>query len=195
MPSSVGTSFFFRKALTMLSNENIMETTKMLLRPVGVVRNKIKGLSLAASSQDLEWKAKLEKAKKEKGVTSELVIDPELVGILDGIEDFSHLLVLYWAHRIPPEARSLTKVHPMGRKEFPQKGIFATCSPARPNPICATTVRLLERKANVLKVEGLDAVDGTPLIDIKPYVPSYYAADEVKIADWMIQIEREFEGS
>lgn len=94
---------------------------------------------------------------------------------------------------------SRVELHPLKHlrlpgKEFPPKGIFATCSPGRPNPICATTVQLLERKGIVLKVEGLDVVDGTPL-DIKTYIPSYYAADEVKIADWMIQIEREFEGS
>jgi len=54
----------------------------------------------------------------------------------------------------------------------------------------------VERKANVLKVEGLDAIDGSPLIDIKPYIPSYYHADDVRMADWMLQIEREFaEGS
>jgi len=57
-------------------------------------------------------------------------------------------------------------------------------------------VRLLERKANVLKVEGLDAIDGSPIIDIKPYNPSYYAVSDVKVADWMEQIHREFaEGS
>jgi tRNA (Thr-GGU) A37 N-methylase len=52
-------------------------------------------------------------------------------------------------------------------------------------------VRLLERKGNVLKVQGLDAIDGSPLIDIKPYNPSYYAAEDVKVADWMAQIHRE----
>jgi len=80
----------------------------------------------------------------------------------------------------------------MGRKELPLVGIFATCSPARPNTICAIVVRLLEHKENVLKVEGLDALDGSPIVDIKPYIPSYYRADNIKMADWMLQIEREF---
>jgi tRNA (Thr-GGU) A37 N-methylase len=79
----------------------------------------------------------------------------------------------------------------MGRNDLPLVGIFATCSPARPNPVCAMVVRLLERKGNVLKVQGLDAIDGSPLIDIKPYNPSYYAAEDVKVADWMTQIYRE----
>jgi len=177
-------------------SEQSKDPTEMRLRPVGVVRNQISEPSLVAESGDLEWRATVEKAEKEQGAISELVIDGHLKGILDGIESFSHLLVLYWAHRVLPEARSLIKAHPIGRKDFPLVGIFSTCSPARPNPICATVVRLVERKANVLKVEGLDAIDGSPLIDIKPYIPSYYHADNVRMADWMLQIEREFaEGS
>lgn len=172
------------------------DLTEMRLRPVGVVRNQISEPSLVADSGDLEWRAMVKKVKKEQGAISELVIDSRLNGILDGIEGFSHLLVLYWAHRVPTEGRSLIKAHPIGRKNFPLVGILGTCSPARPNPICATVVRLLERKANVLKVEGLDAIDGSPIIDIKPYNPSYYAVSDVKVADWMEQIHREFaEGS
>jgi tRNA-Thr(GGU) m(6)t(6)A37 methyltransferase TsaA len=165
---------------------------QMLLRPVGVVRNKVEKPSLVADSGDLEWRAKVAQGREEQNVVSELVIDSDLEGILDGIEDFSHIMVLYWAHHLPPEGRSIIKGHPMGRKDLPLTGIFATCSPARPNPICLTAVRLLERKGNVLKVRGLDAIDGSPLIDIKPYVPSYYAVADAKRADWMMQIEREF---
>ena len=66
------------------------------------------------------------------------------------------------------------------------------CSPARPNSILATVVRLLERKENVLKVEGLDALDGSPIVDIKPYNTMYYARGDVKVADWMGQFHREF---
>jgi len=164
----------------------------MLLRPVGVVRNKVEKPSLVADSGDLEWRAMVAQGREEQNAVSELVIDSDLDGILDGIEDFSHIMVLYWAHRLPPQGRSIIKAHPMGRRDLPLTGIFATCSPARPNPICLTAVRLLGRKDNVLKVEGLDAIDGSPLIDIKPYVPSYYAVADAKRADWMMQIEREF---
>jgi tRNA (Thr-GGU) A37 N-methylase len=79
----------------------------------------------------------------------------------------------------------------MGRKDLPLVGIFATCSPARPNPLCAIVVRLLERNGNRLKVEGLDAIDGSPVIDIKPYNPSYYDAGEVRIPPWLEQIHRD----
>jgi tRNA (adenine37-N6)-methyltransferase len=166
---------------------------EMRLRSVGVVKNEIKQPSLVAESGDLEWQP--EEGRREwRTQVSELVIDSDLTGILDGIEGFSHLLVLYWAHRVPPEGRSLIKAHPMGRKELPLVGIFATCSPARPNTILAAAVRFLGRKGNVLKVKGLDALDGSPIVDIKPYHSSYYARDDVKEADWMHRIEREFTG-
>jgi len=163
----------------------------MQLRSVGVVRSPLNEPSLVADSVDLEWRPQIAGARESRGVISELVIDSDLAGIADGLEDFSHLLVLYWAHRVDKYGRSITKAHPMGRKDLPLVGIFATCSPARPNPVCAMVVRLLERKGNVLKVRGLDAIDGSPLIDIKPYNPSYYAAEDVKVADWMAQIYRE----
>jgi tRNA-Thr(GGU) m(6)t(6)A37 methyltransferase TsaA len=164
---------------------------EMLLKPVGVVKSEVEQPSLVAESGDLEWHPR-EGQREWRTRVSELVIDSSLAGILDGIEDFSHLLVLYWAHLVPPEGRSIIKAHPMGRKELPLVGIFATCSPARPNNICTTIVRLLQRNKNVLKVEGLDALDGSPILDIKPYNPSYYATGDVKVADWMERIHREF---
>jgi len=164
---------------------------QILLRPVGVVKNEAKQPSLVAESGDLEWHPK-EGRRGWRTRVSELVIDTSLANILDGVEDFSHLLVLYWAHYVPPEGHSIIKAHPMGRKDLPLVGIFATCSPARPNTICATVVRLLEHTENVLKVEGLDALDGSPIVDIKPYNPSYYSAGDVKVADWMERIHREF---
>ena len=122
--------------------------------------------------------------REEENPQAELVIDDDLPGILDGVEEFSHLLVLYWADRIPPERRSWTRVHPRGREDLPLVGIFATHSPARPNTICATMVRLLERKGNRLTVEGLDALDDSPLVDIKPFEPGSYSKEEVKLPEW-----------
>jgi tRNA (Thr-GGU) A37 N-methylase len=79
----------------------------------------------------------------------------------------------------------------MGRKDLPEVGIFATCSPARPNPICVSAVQLLERKGNIVKLKGLDAVDGSPVVDLKPYIPSYYAVNKVRVGNWLRQIEEE----
>ena len=61
------------------------------------------------------------------------------------------------------------RIHPQGRKEIAKVGVFATRSPCRPNPIGVTVVKLIERRHNVLKVKGLDAVNNTPILDIKPY--------------------------
>jgi tRNA-Thr(GGU) m(6)t(6)A37 methyltransferase TsaA len=167
-------------------------TPGMWLRQVGIVKSPIKEPNLVAKTGDLENRSRITRAKNDREIVSELVIDNDFSGIVDGTEEFSHLLVLYWAHRVSSEGRSLVKGHPMGRKDLPLVGIFATRSPARPNPVCATVVRLLERKGNILKVQGLDAVDGSPVIDVKCYLPYYEAIGEVKLSGWMEQINREF---
>jgi tRNA-Thr(GGU) m(6)t(6)A37 methyltransferase TsaA len=167
---------------------------ELQVKPVGIVRSGTRGPSLVAERGDLEWRGDLAGARGAAGTVSELVIDSEYEGILDGIEDFSHALVLYWAHSVPPEGRSLTKVHPMGRQDLPLVGLFATCSPARPNPICVSAVRIVERRGLTLRVEGLDAVDGSPVVDVKPYHPYYYAVGDAKVSEWMARIMRELGG-
>ena len=165
----------------------------MTIKPVGYVRSELKTPSLKAKGEDIELEKGLQQAAMEaktiRSLVSELVIDPELEGILDGLEDFSHALVLYWPHLLPPHGRSLTKVHPIGQKEFPLVGVFSTCSPARPNPILVTTVRIIEKERNKLRVQGLEAVDGSPIIDIKPYIMTYCSAEDVKLSDWMNKIQ------
>jgi tRNA-Thr(GGU) m(6)t(6)A37 methyltransferase TsaA len=169
---------------------------EMKLKAVGRVNSSIKDPMLRADGRRLELQEDLEDARRQARriaeMTAEIEVYPEMADLLDGIEGFSHLLVIYWAHLVPEEGRSLLKVHPVGRKEFPLTGIFATCSPARPNPLLVNAVRLLERKANILRVSGLEAVDGTPLLDIKPYVPMYFRVEEARLSDWMNRILRAF---
>jgi len=171
---------------------------EMALRPVGRVRSPTKDPILRADARSLELQQDLEKARRHAREIAETVAEievyPEMGDLLHGIEEFSHLLVLYWAHLVPEGGRSLRKVHPMGRKEFPLTGIFATCSPARPNPVLVNAVRLLERKGNILRVSGLEAVDGTPLVDIKPYLPMYFRVEHARISDWMNRITQDLEG-
>ncbi len=162
---------------------------EFMIQPVGIVKSTIKEPSLKADKTNINRTEKkeemLRKHRELKKNVSDLIIDEKHDGILDGIEDFSHILVLYWPHLLPEKSRSLLKVHPMGNKELPLKGIFSTCSPARPNPVLVTAVRLLSRKGNTLQVQGLEAVDGSPVIDIKPYSPNYYSPKDVVLADWM----------
>jgi tRNA-Thr(GGU) m(6)t(6)A37 methyltransferase TsaA len=165
--------------------------TELILKPVGTVQSDIKEPSLRARSDDLNWEGKEPPSSHSITNMSQIVIDPEYAGILDGIEDFSHLLVLYWAHKVNATARKLTKVHPIGRKDLPLVGVFATCSPARPNPVLAIVVRLVKREGHTLHVEGLDAIDGSPVIDIKPYLPSYYSVPDAKLSDWMEKLIEE----
>ena len=84
---------------------------------------------------------------------------------LKDIEGFSHLHVLYWLHKA--DGFTLSVNTPWDDKPH---GLFATRSPHRINPIAYAAVELLERKQNILKVKGLDAIEGTPVIDIKPYI-------------------------
>jgi len=94
-------------------------------------------------------------------------VSAEYAEALDGIEKLTHINVLYWMHRLTEKNRGKLKVHPRGDLNRPLTGVFATRSPVRPNPIGLTRVELLKRKGNVLFVKGLDALDGSPVIDIK----------------------------
>ena len=111
------------------------------------------------------------------------MLEESLTEALDGLEKFSHIIVLYWMHRTAGQAS--VKVHPQGNQKLPLVGVFATRSSKRPNPIGKTTVKLIQRQGNILKVEGLDAIDGTPVLDIKPYIPDYDSARNARVAPWV----------
>jgi tRNA-Thr(GGU) m(6)t(6)A37 methyltransferase TsaA len=98
---------------------------------------------------------------------------PEFADGLDDCEGFSHLYLLYVFHR---STGYQLKCRPF-RDDQP-RGVFATRAPRRPNPIGLTVVRLLERAGHVLEVSGVDMLDQTPLLDIKPYVPQFDAKDD-----------------
>lgn len=165
------------------------------LSPVGVVASPVKTVNLKAEKSGLkqdEFNRLVRNTRRQiKETVAQLVIEKEYQELLEGIEEFSHVLVLYWPHLLEPERRSLKKIHPMGRKEFPLTGIFATRSPARPNPVLVSVVELVDRKDNVLRVKGLEAVDGSPIIDIKPHTASYDTLDTIRLAPWMEQIQKE----
>ena len=146
------------------------EQPGMILKAIGFVRN--------------EMKQPLREGWEE--IVSNIVIDDSLTEALDGLEEYSHIIVLYWLHQSDVTGRLAAKVHPMGRPDLPLVGLFATRSPHRPNPLGKAMVRLLERQGNILKVKGLDAMDGTPVLDIKPYLPGYDSTDGARVAPWSI---------
>lgn len=167
----------------------------IVLNPVGVIRNKLKEPFLVAGADGIKMRGCIDTVRRNirkiREEVSHIIVNENLMDILVGIDKYSHLVVLYWGHKISEKSRLLTKVHPMGRKEFPEVGIFSTCSPARPNPVLMSVVRLCARKENVLEVTGLDAIDGSPVIDIKPYVKDFYPQQEVLIPEWMQRIVAE----
>ena len=79
----------------------------------------------------------------------------------------------------------------MGRRDLPEVGVFATCSPARPNPILVTAVEVLGVEGTSLTVRGLEAVDRSPVLDIKPYNRNYLEVDGLKVSEWMERIQKE----
>jgi tRNA-Thr(GGU) m(6)t(6)A37 methyltransferase TsaA len=120
---------------------------------------------------------------KEKSVVSQIVLRLELTEGLDGIAGFSHLFVLFYLNQVPNIKRETLKVHPRGRLDLPLTGIFSTRTMLRPNPIGLTLVELLKVKDNVLTIRGLDAYDGTPVLDIKPYDP-WDTVEGARVPDW-----------
>jgi len=102
------------------------------------------------------------------GVKGVVEVFPEYAKGLEGLEGFSHIILIYHFHLV---RKCMLKVKPyMGNKLV---GIFATRAPPRPNPIGISVVRLLEVRGNILHICDVDIVDGTPLLDIKPYVPAF----------------------
>lgn len=117
-----------------------------------------------------------------KDIVTEIVIDEKYAQGLDGIENYSHIVVVYWMDK---EAECHLKHHPQGRDDVPYVGIFACRCPQRPNRIAISTVRLLSREENRLRVTGLDIVNGTPIVDIKPYTPQYDTVENVRVPQWV----------
>jgi tRNA-Thr(GGU) m(6)t(6)A37 methyltransferase TsaA len=110
-------------------------------------------------------------------ITGEVEVFLDFIEGLDGVEEFSHLILLYAWH-LAPKAERLKVTPFLDDQEY---GVFATRYPCRPNPIGISFVQLLGRDGNRLKIRGVDMLDGTPLLDIKPYVPEFdvHTADRI----------------
>ncbi|MCJ7613429.1 tRNA (N6-threonylcarbamoyladenosine(37)-N6)-methyltransferase TrmO [Candidatus Bathyarchaeota archaeon] len=148
-------------------------SNKICLRPVGFVKTEAVGKEVRA-----------------KNVVSQIIFREEYTEALEGVEEFSHLFVLFWLHEMSDEDRKIMKVHPRGRVDMPLLGIFATRTPHRPNPIGLTRVKLINVEGNVVTVHGLDAFDGTPVMDIKPF-DSWDTTEDFKVPEWWKKLEKE----
>jgi len=143
-----------------------------IVRPIGFVR------SALTDPAD---------APKQGALTdqeAEVVVDPAYLPAMDGLKDrvtagerehiegglrrSGKIIVVCWMHGAD---RGRLKVHPRDQEHLPERGVFSTRSPHRPNPLSLHTVTLLSIAGNVLRVRGMDAIDGTPVVDIKPHSP------------------------
>jgi len=145
---------------------------ELTLHPIGVVRNNV-----SSGGREVEWEA----------IESEIVVHPDWGDALDGIEGFSHVWVLFHLSDSPPPESPRT--HPQRREDMPLVGRFATRSPVRPTPIGMTPVELLAVEGNCLRVRGLDAFDGTPVLDLKPYLPRGDSIPDARVPDWLRRLQ------
>jgi tRNA-Thr(GGU) m(6)t(6)A37 methyltransferase TsaA len=126
-------------------------------------------------------------------VTSSIELDETFdASAFDGLEGFSHAEILFHFDRIPEGAVERGTRHPRNNPLWPRVGIFAQRNSGRPNRIGATIVRILSRSGRVLTVAGLDAVDGTPVLDIKPVMTEFLPREPVRQPSWASELLRDY---
>ena len=122
---------------------------------------------------------------RKKDDTVLIEIDEKYNDALLGLEQFSHINVLYWFHQNEtPESRNTMQVHPCGIKTNPLTGVFATHSPHRPNLIAMSLCKILSIDGTTIKIDKIDAFDGSPVIDIKCFFPTRLSIPDVQVPDW-----------
>lgn len=148
-----------------------------IIEPIAFVRNKRKKV------EDDFW----------GDVVSEItIIDKMPEESLKGIQEFSHLEIIFYFHLANHKKINILATHPRDNKEFPQVGIFAQRKKIRPNLLGSTIVKLINAEKNVLTVTGLDAVDGTPVIDIKPVLKDFLPDDKIKQPAWATELMKNY---
>lgn len=147
------------------------------LQPIGFVRN---------SRQEIEddhW----------GGVVSEIVLDESLSEeSLWGIEEFSYAEVVFYFHKVDEAKITTGARHPRNNPAWPRVGIFAQRGKNRPNRIGLAAVKIVSRAGKVLRVEGLDAIDGTPVLDIKPVMAEFLPQGDIRQPEWSKELMREY---
>ena len=144
------------------------------LEPIGFVRRK-------SADEDV----------KDRSLVSEVVLNNSLTEALDGIDEWSHITIIYWLNRVVHNEKPILHF-PGAKPESPPLGILATRAPIHPNPIGLTLVELIKREKNVIHVRGLDAYDGTPVLDIKPYPDwehgQFIVVTDFRVPEWLRNI-------
>ena len=147
------------------------------LSPIGVVRS-----SRTAPEDDYWGEA-----------TATIELSPEVpTEALDGIDEYSHAEIFFILDRVAETAVERGSRHPRGNTAWPRVGIFAQRAKARPNRLAATIVRIQRRDGRVLHVAGLDAIDGTPVVDIKPVLREFLPQGEIRQPAWATELMRHY---
>jgi len=146
---------------------------KIVLTPIGFVKTDAVGEEI-----------------RDRSRTSKIIVKSEFVQALDGISSYSHLFVLFWLNQIKDDERKTLKVHPRGKTDLPLSGVFAVRTMLRPNPIGLTIVEIVDVHSNVLTIKGLDAYNGTPVLDIKPY-DLWDVVENPKVPSWWQKLKEE----
>jgi tRNA (adenine37-N6)-methyltransferase len=146
---------------------------KIVLQPIGFVHTSAVGNEV-----------------RDKSLVSKIELHHDLIDALDGLAEFSHVFVLFYLNQVTDKAHLPMKVHPRGRMDLPLVGIYATRTNLRPNQIGVTIVELLKIEGTTLTIRGLDAYDGTPVLDVKPY-DSWDAKTDLRLPEWRKKLEQE----
>ncbi len=123
---------------------------------------------------------------------SAIKIDEEYTDGLTGLSDFSHIIVIYYLDKAKFELEKHLIRRPQNRDDMPLVGILSQRAKDRPNPIGITSVKLISVENNIITVKGLDAINNTPIIDIKPYYPQYDCKENAIVPEWVTQLMKHY---
>jgi len=127
------------------------------------------------------------------GIVSEIILEKSIPDdSLDGIDKFSHAEILFYFDKVDDDKDFKYSRHPRGNFVWPKVGIFAQRNKDRPNHIGLTIVEIVKRSGRSLYVRGLDAIDGTPVLDIKPVMVEYLPREPVHQPDWSHELMKEY---
>ena len=124
-------------------------------------------------------------------VVAEIELQKGLGVGLQGLSEFSHALVVFFMHEARFDWKNDVLRRPRGKDDMPEIGIFAQRARSRPNSIGVSAVEILDVDGDIVRVKGLDAIDGTPILDIKPYFPDYDYGAHARVPAW---VDRLMEG-
>ena len=126
------------------------------------------------------------KVEKKKESSARIRVLDEYADALLGLDEWSHVNVFFWFDKNDvPQKRRILRVHPRGNKKNPLTGVFACRAPVRPNLIALTVCKIVSVTGNVLTVDKIDAFDGTPVIDLKPFIPPDAPRQGVSVPGWV----------